>query len=183
MVHIKFLSLSEVWQSRKALKMQSGCEDFKPQEMAGRFFFNDQQSWWIRTLQCSKSSFFCHTSNPSVRICQGGSAVGITEWKCSQTLTESILRHSSSSLLGDSGSCYFICALWKAELSLKRQRDVRSCNPLAIKCLKLWESAQHKTETGLELESRQVPGIPELRKVPVAVIESKMGQRINQENL
>lgn len=59
---------------------------------------------------------------------------------------------------------------------------MRSCNPLAVKCLEVQQSAQCKTETGLELESGRVPGMPELRKAPVTVIGSKMGHRINQEN-
>lgn len=75
-----------------------------------------------------------------------------SSWNCWVELLPDSLKTSSDSpaprLLRESGSCYFICALWKAELSLKRQQDVRSCTPLAIRCLELWQSAQCKTETG-----------------------------------
>lgn len=74
---------------------------------------------------------------------------------------------------------FHLCTL-KVGARLKKAPGREILQPIGNQMSGVQHSAQCKTETGLELELRQAPGIPQLRKVPVAVIESKMGHRIKQ---
>lgn len=148
--------------------------------MAARFYFNSQQTWWIRALQCRE----VHPSATYQTWMSGFAKEAVQLELLSKNvlrLAESILRHPSSSTAARIRLLLFYLCTLKVRTQLKKATGCEILQPH-------WQSdvwkcgSQHSARQKLELESRQVPGNPELRKVLVTLIESKMGDRIDQEN-
>lgn len=129
--HTSHFCLCQRWdRAGKLWKTQSDCEDFQLREKAARFYFNSQQTWWMRALQGTRSSSQRLSSNPSVRICQGGRAAGIAEWNCSQTLSENILRQPSSSTAERIRLLLFYLCSLKGRAQLKKATGCEILHPI-----------------------------------------------------